>query len=377
MPREKMRAGRPRSQGFGEDGTDSPGMRAGRLRSQGAGRGRLVVLSSVLMLAACRDYAITNPDLDAPLPEAVAGATLLECRVDVRAEQVTCEPHTPRLPAGMSANRIVGGQDVYVKLTSSGTSFDSGTGKLSSNVRVQNLTRHAMGTTDGTTVEGVRVFFHSGPTVTSGSGSVTVHNPDGTGLFTASNQPYFEFLTILQPMALSGASLWQFAMDPTVVTFSFLVYVSAPMTDEISALLGPVWTGNGASAEWSAADNWRDGAIPDSTSSTTVPNDVLIEGVQRPVLSGDAAVLHLRVGTGSTLDLGGNALRIYGNLDAIGAVTSGSLRLRGTDALVGGTLPSVEIESAAVLQRATVVDGSLAVTGSLATNGQVLTITGP
>ena len=51
-----------------------------------------------------------------------------------------------------------------------------------------------MGTPDGSTVTGLKVFFHDGPTVTGGTGAVSVSNADGTGTFSGSGQSYFEYV---------------------------------------------------------------------------------------------------------------------------------------------------------------------------------------
>jgi hypothetical protein len=97
-------------------------------------------------------------------------------------------------------------------------------------VTVQNLIQQPMGTTDGTTLDpnGIRVFFQSGPTVTSGSGSISVV-PDGYGTFTAASQPYYQYNQVLAQNATSSARGWKFIMPSTVMSFSFVVYVSAPV----------------------------------------------------------------------------------------------------------------------------------------------------
>src|SRR5206468_1392871 len=64
------------------------------------------------------------------------------------------------------------------------------TDPLTGDVTVKNLTVQPWATTDGTTASptGVRVFF-----VTLPDQGVTINNADGTGTFTASNQPYYEY----------------------------------------------------------------------------------------------------------------------------------------------------------------------------------------
>jgi hypothetical protein len=127
----------------------------------------------------------------------------------------------------------LGGQGQYVQLTSSNVSYAGST--FSFDVTVQNLIPQSLATTDGTTpaANGLRVFFASGPTVTSGSGAISVGNPDGVATFTAANQPYFEYSGtalgadgILSANETSSVKNWQLSVAPTVVTFSFQVYVN-------------------------------------------------------------------------------------------------------------------------------------------------------
>ncbi|MBV9108082.1 MAG: hypothetical protein JO306_01590, partial [Gemmatimonadetes bacterium] len=126
-----------------------------------------------MLLAACTDRQVLPTASGPTLPATAVGA--LTCSVDVKAQTLTCASARPSGPRG---DKIIGKQDVYVKLSSSGTSWDSGTQILSSNVVVQSLVDRLMGTSDGVTVSGVNVFFFSGPNVTSGTGTVTVANAD-------------------------------------------------------------------------------------------------------------------------------------------------------------------------------------------------------
>ena len=86
-----------------------------------------------------------------------AAVLLLECSMDVRAAEMTCGSVEPRLPEGLNANRIVGGQDLYVKLTSSGTAYDAGAEIFRTDVRLQNLTGWPMGTADGVAVRRINL----------------------------------------------------------------------------------------------------------------------------------------------------------------------------------------------------------------------------
>jgi hypothetical protein len=106
--------------------------------------------------------------------------------------------------------------------------YDAGTGAFTFNTTIRNLIPQPLGTTDGVNPDpnGVRVFFASGPTVTSGSGLITVAG-DGTATFTGANQPYYQYSQVLQQFGISSSKMWQLNMPPTVTTFDFLLLVSA------------------------------------------------------------------------------------------------------------------------------------------------------
>jgi hypothetical protein len=326
--------------------------------------GRFAASALALLLVAC-DRS-TAPEVGKLEPDLPDGAVLMQCVADVRAGQIHCEtPPPPPTPSGLHSDRIVGGQDLYVQLSSAGTSYDAGTEILSSTVTVENLTRLAMGTSDGSTVNGVKVFFQDGPTVTSGTGTVTVANADGTDTFTGTGQPYFLYPQILAPMEISDGRVWMFSAPSTVNTFAFTVYVATTMVDEHALMLGPVWTGADSTSNWFTAANWSTGEVPDSTMAATIPTDTVLGGASLPALGNDASVQHLRVGSGSVLDLGGHVMTVAGNVDARGAVSNGTVRLTSDSTLAGGTLPSLAVEGSVHLQRPTTATGSVEVTGTL------------
>jgi hypothetical protein len=121
----------------------------------------------------------------------------------------------------------MGGQGTYVQLTSSNVTVAADT--FAFDATVQNLIPQALGTTDGATPDpsGVRVFFHQLPTVTSGTGTINVANPDGFATYTAANQPYYQYDGLLATNETSSAHQWKLAFDPGVDSFVFTVYVAA------------------------------------------------------------------------------------------------------------------------------------------------------
>lgn len=159
----------------------------------------------------------------------------LSCEVDIRGGTLSCT--LPEGESGTAAGAIIGGQDEFVLLESSGVSYDPADPDgpvFKANVAIRNFLTQAIGTTDGITPDpdGIRIFFHTAPQVTEGSGSITVRNPDGTGSFSGSDQPYFQYNAILAPGEGTGNKSWQWDVPETVVRFSFHVGVSASVIDE-------------------------------------------------------------------------------------------------------------------------------------------------
>jgi hypothetical protein len=326
-------------------------------------RRHLLFLLIAMFASACSEL-----DINAPQLPVVNSDIVMNCSADMRARTLTCKPADILGPDGIQTTRIVGGQDTYVKLASSGTGYDNGTEVFQTNVTVQNLLQAAIGSPDGTTIEGVQVFFQSGPTVTSGSGAVSILNASGVGTFTASNQPYFQYSEILEPYEISAPANWQFHADASVLTFSFQVYVAGSMVNESIPPLDAVWTG-AVSTDWFTAGNWQNNAVPTGTSVVAVPLTA-----QNPVLTADATAAYLRVGTGSGLDLGGFVLTVAGNLDATGTMSNGRVVLTGTDVKLNGNLPAVNITGSASLQGSARTSGAVSVTGSLAVKDRALSI---
>ncbi|HEU0052002.1 MAG TPA: hypothetical protein VFQ39_02450 [Longimicrobium sp.] len=335
--------------------------------------GRRWCVCGLILLAAC-----TDRDALAPSPPVPDGARLamLECRVSVRQATLTCVPATPNLP-GISAARIIGEQDVYVKLASSGTSYDGGTETLQSNVTVQNLVAASMGTANGVDPTGIRVFFNTGPTVTSGTGIVTLNNADGTDAFTGSDQPYFLYNEILTSYQISAARQWIFNVPATVNTFAFTLYVAADVQNNPTVLLDAVWDSLATSTDWDSAGNWVDDAVPDSNSVVAVPSASHLPGGIFPVLNQSVDVTHLRVGTGSTLGLATFTLRARGNVDGTGVISNGTVWMSGTGALLKGSVPALEITGSTSLQGSTTASGPVSVTGTLTAKDQPLNISIP
>src|SRR5205807_3367621 len=211
---------------------------------------RQVVLLAVLCgVAACTDH--TGPTAPAP----PSSSRVISCQADVRARILACAAPNPSPASGISADLVLGGQGAYVALRSSNVSYNGGSTTFQADVTVENLTAQPLGTPDGNTVTGVKVFFSSGPTVTSGTGTVTVANPDGTQTFTQAAQPYFLYNQILGTAEVSASRTWQWTVPTTVTRFAFQVLVDAASPQEHTVLRWLYDPADGAdiAAVWSAS----------------------------------------------------------------------------------------------------------------------------
>ena len=194
------------------------------------------LILSAATLAACSESILpTERPQATPTPRALLAQ--LTCKADVAAQRISCAPPAPSL-SGASGDLIIGGQNTYTTLASTNV-VTTGTTSLTGDVTVQNLTAQPWATADGTTAtaNGVRVFFYTLP-----NNGVTVANPDGTGTFTASNQPYYEYSAsdlgadgILSSSEISASKNWQFNLNGAS-SFTFQVYVTARLPDEIGVL---------------------------------------------------------------------------------------------------------------------------------------------
>jgi len=190
-----------------------------------------------LASAACSDQAQTPAGPDPAVPPITPSlAAVLECRVDVRANEMVCG-EAPSAPGVREL--IVGGQNTNVRLRNTNNTIVADT--FSFDATMENLIPQPMATSNGTTPTstGLQIFFYSGPTTTSGTGTVTVANPDGTGTFTGPSQPYHQYAGtmlgsdgILSQFEITSSKRWKFHMPSTVQTFSFTVYVSTAVPFE-------------------------------------------------------------------------------------------------------------------------------------------------
>ncbi len=196
---------------------------------------------SLLVITCADDLPVTlEPTvIDEDGKEPASGHSVMSsvtCTVDVEDEALSCRD-VPVVDNDSGLQRVtLGGQMLYVWLLSFDPSYDPVAEIFQADVQVANLIPQGLGSPDGITTTGIRVFHHTGPTVTNGTGTVTVANADGIGTFTGSNQPYFEYMRYLPPPTPNvwgtARKTWQWSVPATVTTFEFTAYVEADVRGE-------------------------------------------------------------------------------------------------------------------------------------------------
>jgi len=213
--------------------------------------GRLVRGLFVLGLAACSDATPVSPLAQRVPPREAQAVTELTCTARASSHTVSCGNAVTPAITGVSAD-VVGGQNLYVRMTSSNVTYDGTT--FSFDATITNLMPEALGSPNGTIVDpdGIKVFFSTMPTATAGSGSIAVVT-DSIGTFTRSNQPYYQYTGVLPQNATSAPQRWAFTMPPSVNEFIFKVYLSATIETKLvinEVLSNPGGVISDANGEW-------------------------------------------------------------------------------------------------------------------------------
>jgi hypothetical protein len=187
---------------------------------------RALVPALALLAGACAD-AGTGPQPERVPAAAATAAMSMQCEVDVRGGAMEC--HSPTPLAGGARGTIYGAQGTDVQLRSSNVAYNAADSLLSVDVTIENLLDQAIGTVDGVTPApgGVRIFFEAGPMARLGDAQV--HNEDGTGTFTSSGQPYFQYDGILEKNETSIVKRWEIKTDPEATRVFFVVAIEAPV----------------------------------------------------------------------------------------------------------------------------------------------------
>ncbi|HSU17258.1 lamin tail domain-containing protein [Longimicrobium sp.] len=301
----------------------------------------LAAFGAMALAGACSDGQPTGVATDPRAATPAHALAAFDCTASIATRAVRCTPSA--VLNGQARGVIIGGQNANIKLTSSNVSYDSQSEIFQFDMTVQNLMNEAMGTPDGTVAdpEGIQVFFESGPTTTSGSGSIEVANADGTDLFTRSNQPYFAYHEILAKDQVSSAKTWQLLMPATVGTFTFQLFVETDVQYLLvinELLVNPSGTTMETTGDWvelynagSRPVNLNGLVIADSAASGRRPYHLISQDLVVP--SGGYVTVGGSTSSttngGATVDYSyGGALALASSLDAFKIA-----RVYGTDTL--------------------------------------------
>ncbi|HEV7589189.1 MAG TPA: invasin domain 3-containing protein, partial [Longimicrobium sp.] len=201
-----------------------------RERGDVNGDGRVTSVDAAIIARAAAGRDVSRFPVGTPVAE--GAVAIVECAADVRARSISCG--APGTTGDARGNITVGGQNINVKLTNGPvTVTDSGTFEFT--VTVQNLLHQTMAADSESTspnVNGIRVFFVSGPTTTEGSGILEVHGSAQSSIFLTHTAPYYQYIgadlganQILTPGDTSLPRLWRIKYDPGVSKFSFMLFL--------------------------------------------------------------------------------------------------------------------------------------------------------
>jgi hypothetical protein len=192
----------------------------------------LLLAAGLVLLSACSPDQSMEPSAPA-MPKPVA---TISCSGNIATLKLRCgSVHAAGSglqaagggPQAAPGVEILGGQGIEVALRSFSPRIN-GFGEFEVAVSLQNLSTQRIGWT-GTTPTGEEVFFINGPVADVGTISVA-HGSHGD--FTGTNQDYYQYIGMLEPMQTSDTVLWTFLLNGGVNTFTFTVMVAADVFDQ-------------------------------------------------------------------------------------------------------------------------------------------------
>jgi hypothetical protein len=219
-------------------------------------RSRVLVVAGMLgagmLAAACRDqpFEAVPTSIQQPAGKMVGS---LQCQVTVASGATRCRAETPSAnPGGPSHLVVTDPWSMYWMVKTDNAQYNAPDSILALDVALENWLSTAIGTRDGTTALGFKLFMAEHPYVTEfkpapdGStplplngfsmsdslNTVRLLNPDGRQAFLAAGQPYFSYPEMLAPGAMSAYRTWRFHVPNTVSIFMFTVYLYAPAPGE-------------------------------------------------------------------------------------------------------------------------------------------------
>lgn len=211
--------------------------------------------------------------------------------------------------------------------------------------------------------------LNPGSTVTfSGTAYNTVGQAQAEGITWSSSNP-----SVATVNATTG-EVTAVAVGTTTITATSNANAQRTGSRAITVTNVNTWEGD-VSTNWHAAGNWDAGVVPTTSTIAIIPATGTLPNL--PVLTANAQVLDLTVGSARTLGLGGFTLQAGGDVTATGTISNGILQLSGADADWHGIVDDVVVSGAGFLAGATRANGPVSVTGSLSIANQALSISVP
>lgn len=192
------------------------------------------------ILGACSSERLIVPEGPPASPVIVAAA--VRCHADVTTSTFECGTTSSALGSSIENalqavqnsplmqnvsapdDVYIGGQGRYLQMIASGVRLSGSSYSVA--IAIQNLLGQPLGTPDGSSALPVRLFVHSGPT-----NGVTITNADGTGTFTAPNQPYYLFDGMIAPGGISENRRAILTIPNGVTQFDVQLFVYGAVQD--------------------------------------------------------------------------------------------------------------------------------------------------
>lgn len=220
----------------------------------------LSVLGALCVAAGCRDNPLIGATPD-PAPAAagrIVGA--LRCQVRMASNETWCARLDPagQLRArggqirGPSRVVVAAADSMYWMVQTANPRYAAADSVFSLDVALLNEMATTIGTNDGSTVLGFKLFLAENPYVlefkpipdgsdplaltgfnlSDSANTVRVLNPDGRQALLAANQPYFTYTQAVTPGQVSAYRTWQFHVPNSVLSFMFTVQLFASTPGE-------------------------------------------------------------------------------------------------------------------------------------------------
>jgi hypothetical protein len=189
----------------------------------------------LLLASGCRS--------ESPGPALPRITDVVVCHVDVAADSIRCRGPIRGWPDPAGSSIDAGRLSTWA-LEARGRGYSAADSTYHLQVRLRNRTERLMGSPDGVTTAGTKVFL-THPPAFSGLRSSTprvdpslsvdffaARNPDGNRSFTHRAQPYWHFPEVIEPSRTSTWREWMLVVPPERSEFAFSVGLFTAIADE-------------------------------------------------------------------------------------------------------------------------------------------------